>query len=181
MLLVGFAIIFGNENVLGWKEFWRFILRTHPLINRGDVMIISDQEKGIKSTIKDVLQSVGHFFCSWHRCKNIILQCGGAGGQVPYTALWLFNKLSKCRSVAQWEREHDQYFPKMHQKDIQYLNSINDASQYAVKWCEEADNIYMFHRTTLQGSEVMNVVNQEICSRIAVCPVNAAMLSIKAK
>jgi hypothetical protein len=39
----------------------------------------------------------------------------------------------------------------------------------------------MFHRTTSQGSEGMNGVNQEICSRIAVCPINAAMLSIKAE
>ncbi len=61
------------------------------------------------------------------------------------------------------------------------MNSINNALQYAVKRCEEADNIYMFHCTTLQGLEVMNAVNQEIRSRIAVCPVNAAMLSIKAK
>jgi hypothetical protein len=69
----------------------------------------------------------------------------------------------------------------MHQKDIQYLNSINNTLQYAVKQCKEADNIYMVHRTTSQGLEVMNALNQEICSRIAVCPVNAAMLSIKAK
>jgi hypothetical protein len=107
MLPVDFTIIFGNENALGWKEFWQFILCMHPSINRGDVTIIFDQDKGIKSTIKDVLQSVGHFVCSWHRGKNIILQCGGAGGQVPYTALWLFNKLSECQSVAQWERERD--------------------------------------------------------------------------
>ncbi len=78
---------------------------------------------------------------------------------MPYSALWTFNKLSKCWSVAQWERECNQYFPKMHPKDLQYLNSIVDALQYTVKPCEEADNIYMFHRTTLQGSEVMNVVN----------------------
>jgi hypothetical protein len=50
-----------------------------------------------------------------------------------------------------------------------------------VKHCEEADNVYMFHRTTSQGSEVMNAVNQEIRSRIAMCPINAAMLSIKAE
>ncbi len=73
MSVVGFAIIFGNENTLGWKEFWQFILCTHPSIDRGDITIISNQDKGIKSTIKDVLQSVGHFFCSWHRRKNIIL------------------------------------------------------------------------------------------------------------
>jgi hypothetical protein len=129
MLLVGFAIIFGNENASSWKEFWQFILCTHPSIDRGEVTIISDQDKGIKSTIKEVLQSVGHFFCSWHQCKNIVLQCGGAGGQVPYSALWMFNKLSKCRLVAQWERECDRYFHKMHLKDVQYLNSVADAWQ----------------------------------------------------
>jgi hypothetical protein len=87
MLLVGFAIIFGNENVSSRKDFWRFILCTHPSINRGEVTIILDQDKDIKSAIEEVLQSVGHFFCSWHRRKNIIVQCGGAGGRVPYSAL----------------------------------------------------------------------------------------------
>jgi hypothetical protein len=52
MLPVGFAIIFGNENASNWKEFWRFILCMHPLINRGEVTMISDQDKGIKSAIK---------------------------------------------------------------------------------------------------------------------------------
>jgi hypothetical protein len=93
----------------------------------------------------------------------------------------MFNKLSKCWLVAQWEREHNRYFPKMHPKDLGYLNSIADALQYAVKRRKEGNNIYMFHRTTLQGSEVMNAVNREIRSRIAVFPVNATMLSIKAK
>ncbi len=144
-------------------------------------MIITDQDKGIKSAINKILQSAGHFFCSWHRRKNIVLQCGGAGGRVPYTALWMFNKLGECRLVDQWGRQRDQYFPKMHKKHLQYLNSVNDASQHAVKRCKVTDNIYLFHRTTLQGSEVMNAVNQEIHSRIAVCPVNATMLSIKAE
>ncbi len=66
MSLVGFAIIFGNENASSWKDFWRFVLCTHPLIDRGEVTIILDQDKGIKSAIKEVLQSVVHFFCSWH-------------------------------------------------------------------------------------------------------------------
>ncbi len=37
----------------------------------------------------------------------------------------------------------------------------------------------MFHRTTSQGSEVMNAVNREIHTRTAVCPINATMLTIK--
>jgi hypothetical protein len=69
----------------------------------------------------------------------------------------------------------------MHQKDLQYLNSVPDASQNAVKHCKELENIYMFHWTTLQGSESMTAVNREICSRLAVCPVNATMLCLKAE
>jgi hypothetical protein len=80
MSLVGFAIIFGNENASSWKDFLRFFLCMHPLINRGEVTIILDQDKGIKSAIEEILQSVGHFFCSWHQHKNIVLQCGRAGG-----------------------------------------------------------------------------------------------------
>jgi hypothetical protein len=64
---VGFAIIFGNENASSWKDFWHFFLRTHLSINRGDVTINSDQDKGIKSAIEEELQLVGHLFCSWHR------------------------------------------------------------------------------------------------------------------
>ncbi len=69
--------------------------------------VITNQDKGIKSAIKEVPGLVGHFFCSRHRWKNIILQFGGAGGQVPYTALWLYNKLSERRLVVQWKREGD--------------------------------------------------------------------------
>jgi hypothetical protein len=43
---VGFAIIFGNENGASWKEFWGFIHRTHPTMNRPDVTIVTDQDKG---------------------------------------------------------------------------------------------------------------------------------------
>ncbi len=77
---------------------------------------------------------------------------------MPYSALWIFNKLSECRSVGQWARERNQYFHKMNLKD-KNMNSVADALQYAVKRCKEADNIYMFHRTMSQGSEGMNGVN----------------------
>jgi hypothetical protein len=70
MLPVGFAIIFDNENMSSWKDFWRFILCTHPSFDRAEVTIILDQDKGIKSAIEEVLQSVGHFFCSLYRHKK---------------------------------------------------------------------------------------------------------------
>jgi hypothetical protein len=130
---VGFAIIFGNENGASWKEFWHFTVRTHPSINRANITIVTDQDKGSKGAIEEVMQSVGHFFCLWHRGKNIILQCGGSSGQIPYSALWVYNKLVECRSVEHINKLCDQYFPQMNSKDLQYLNSVPDTSQYAVK------------------------------------------------
>ncbi len=95
---VGFAIIFGNENGASWKEFWCFIVQTHPSINivqthpsinRADVTIVTDQDKGSLGAIEEILPAVGHFFCAWHRRKNIIKQCGRSSGRVPYSALWV--------------------------------------------------------------------------------------------
>jgi hypothetical protein len=64
----------------------------------------------------------------------------------------------------------------MNSKDIQYLNNVDDASQYAVKQCEQG--AFMFHRTTSQGSEVMNAANKEMHTKIMVCPINACILLI---
>jgi hypothetical protein len=123
------------------------------------------------------MQPVGHFFCSWHRHKNIIMQCGGSSGRIPYSALWVYNKLVECRSVEHFNKLCDRYFPQMNSKDLQYLNSVPDTSQYAVKRCKQG--AYMFHCTTSRGSEAMNAVNRELRTRTAVCPVNATMLTVK--
>jgi len=81
MLPVGFALIFGNQNDASWKEFWHFIARTHSSMNRGVITLITnDQDKGNMDAIKEVMPSVCHFFCLWHRCKNVILHHGGASG-----------------------------------------------------------------------------------------------------
>jgi len=44
MFPVGFAIVFGNENLLSWKEFWKFIVELHPCLNKPDVAI-NDQDR----------------------------------------------------------------------------------------------------------------------------------------
>jgi len=120
-LPVGFAIIFGNENGASWKEFWCFIVQMHPSINRADVTIVTDQDKGSMGAIEEILLAAGHFFCAWHRRKNIIKQCGGSSGRVPYSALWVYNKLIECRSVEHFNKLRDRYFPLMDRRDLQYL------------------------------------------------------------
>jgi hypothetical protein len=75
-------------------------------------------------------------------------------------------------SVDHFDKLCKQYFPLMNLKDLQYLNKVNDASsQYTVKRCKQG--AFMFHRTTSQGSEVMNAANIEVRHKVAVCPINA--------
>jgi len=178
---VGFAIIYGNENGASWKEFWRFIVQMHPSINsnRADVTIVTDQDKESMDVIKEVLPlpAASHFFCAWHRRKNIIKRCGGSSGRVPYSALWVYNKLIECRSVEHFNKLCDRYLPLMDHRDLQYFNNIDDHAQYPVKRCEQG--AYMYHCQTSQGSEVMNAANEPIRATTAVCPVNAVMLTIK--
>ena len=84
---VGFAIIFGNENGASWKQFWDFIHKTLPTMDRPDMTLVTDQDKGSEGAISAVMKDCGHFFCAWHRKENIIKQCGGSSGKVPYSAL----------------------------------------------------------------------------------------------
>jgi hypothetical protein len=124
--------------------------------------------------ISAVMKDCGHFFCAWHHWQNIIKQCGGSIGQVPYSALWVYNRLMECRSVDHFNKLCERYFPHMNSKDLQYLNNVDDASQYTVK--QRGQGAFMFHCTMSQGSEVMNAVNKEMLTKIAVCPINACIL-----
>jgi hypothetical protein len=71
MCPVGFAIIFGNENLLSWKDFWKFIIEFHPCLNQTDVTIVTDQDKGLFSAITEEVPEAVNFHCSYHRSQNI--------------------------------------------------------------------------------------------------------------
>jgi hypothetical protein len=45
---VAFAILFRNEKTSNWTKFWEYVLKLHPLMNSGDITIITDQDKGQK-------------------------------------------------------------------------------------------------------------------------------------
>jgi hypothetical protein len=68
---VAFGIDFGNENGESWAKFWEFVKKLHPLMDIGDVIIITDQDKGQMNAIADWMPKAGHFHCSHHRRGNI--------------------------------------------------------------------------------------------------------------
>ena len=68
---LAFAIMFGNEDTQSWIQFWTFVKELHPWINHKSRTIITDQDKGSKKAIQQVLPRVANFHCSWHRRGNI--------------------------------------------------------------------------------------------------------------
>ena len=180
MFPVGFAIIFGNENLLGWQSFWKFIVDIHPRLDMTDVTIVSDQDKGLFSAIAEVVPQAVNFHCSYHRSQNILKMCGGGkSGTKVYSALWVFNRLLQCRTVQQITNVKDKYFPMMHNKDLQYLNSVPDQNQYPAARCAMTPGVYMYHRTSSAAVESMNAANREMRAKTAVDPLNACILLLK--
>ncbi len=96
---VAFAIVFGNENGMTWKEFWKFVKEVRPTMNLPDITIVTDQDKGQKSAISEIMDEAGHFHCAHHCQGNIAKMCGTASGNRIYSALWVYNHLVGCRTV----------------------------------------------------------------------------------
>jgi hypothetical protein len=176
---VAFAIIFGNESTSTWRQFWKYALQLHPCIDSGEITIITDQDKGQKNAMTHYLQSVGHFHCSYHRRQNITKMCGGGGGKQPNSALWMYNKLMKCKNIEQLQYNKDKHFPNMSNKDINYLNSLDDESQYPAARCAMSNLVYLYFRSSSGVAESMNNANKEMRARTAVDLLNACILLTK--
>lgn len=54
MAPVAFAILFSNEDEVGWEAFWKFALKHHPRLNHYSKTYITDQAKGLVDLVKEV-------------------------------------------------------------------------------------------------------------------------------
>jgi hypothetical protein len=111
MALLGFAMIFGNEDMTNWVRFWKFILSVHPIINQNTKTIITDQDKGSLTSIRQIVPEAGLFHCAFHRRQNIRKKFGGGEENTPRTCLWMYNLHVKCSSVASLLFLQSKYLP----------------------------------------------------------------------
>ena len=91
----------------------------------------------------------------------------------------MYNKLMHCRSVTLIEHNENEHFKNMKTKDVQYLNSLSNESQYLATRCAVGDNVYMFHCLSSGAVESMNKANKDMRARTTVDLLNASMVSIK--
>jgi hypothetical protein len=71
MLALGFATLFGNQDKQSWTHFWKFIKKTHPIINQSNFTIITNQDKGSLAAMEDIVPLVGRFLCCFH-CRQTL-------------------------------------------------------------------------------------------------------------
>ncbi len=179
MVVLGFAILFGNEDKNNWTKFWKFIKNTHPIVNLNNKTIITDQDKGSIASIKDIIPEAALFHCSFHRCQNIIKMYGGGEGHVPLSCLWMYQLLVKCNSPGSIQFLRLKYEYQMSPAHVNYLNSISDKEQFPAVRCAMVETVCMYGKTASSGVKAMNRANNSIRRRTAIDILNAALDLIK--
>ena len=179
MSSVAFGILFGNEDTKNWTIFWDFVCRVHPTINHPQVMIMTNQDKGLIASVANVTPQAHNFHCSHHRRENIIKACGGGKGIKPLTALWLYTKLSECSNMQEINTETAKYLQQLHKRDRHFLTKIPNEKQYAAARCAMSPDVCMYGRSASSGVEAVNRANKIVREKTAIDILNAAILLLK--
>jgi hypothetical protein len=176
---LAFGLLFGNEDYKNWSKFWNFVKKVHPCIDSPEVTILTDQDKGSIAAVASTLKHAAQFHCSFHRRQNIIKKTGGGKGTTPLTALWMFNLLSGCNSVAQLATNQQKYYPQMHPTDYYYLTKLDDKCQYAAARCAMGKKVCMYSKSASSGVESMNKANLAARQSTGIDIINAMILILK--
>ena len=151
----------------------------HPTIDRPEVTIVSDQDKGSRVAVREVLPNAHHFHCSWHRRQNITKAFGNKDGKVEGTANWMFNLLSNCKTRREINMQSEKHLPSLSADEQRFLLKLADNAQYPAARCAMGPNVYMYGRTASSGVESMNRANMEVRNNTSVDALNAAMTLIR--
>ena len=174
---VAIAIQFGNEDKLGWTQFWQFAKSLHPSLNDKDTTIITDQDKGLRKSIAEVLPSAAPFICSFHREQNIVKYVKGGSG--TYSCRWMFKKLLHAHTMAEIAHLKNKHAVHVDDKAWKYLGTVNDEEVYPAARCNLSKTSCMYQRSASSSAESMNKANLAARARTAVDPVSSIMLLLK--
>ena len=174
---VAIAIFFGNEDKDGWVQFWNFAKSLHPSLDHEDTTIITDQDKGLRAAISEVLPASAPFICSFHREQNIVKYVKGGSG--PYSCRWMFKKLLHTNTMAKINHLKHKYSRHVDDKALKYLNTVPDAEVYPAASCHLKETSCMYQRSSSLSSESMNNTNKAARARMAVDVVSSTRLLLK--
>jgi hypothetical protein len=159
MVLLGFAILIGNEDTSNWIRFWKFIKSIHPIVNQPTKAVITHKDKGSLASIGQILPEAGLFHCAFHCRQNIKKKFGGGERNAPLTCIWMYNILVKYNSVGAIHFLRSKYLGMMKPAHVAYLESLPANQQFLAARCTKLDNsldIYMYRKMASSGVESMN-------------------------
>jgi len=138
-------------------------------LNTWSKTFITDQAKGLVEAIKKELPEAGHFYCSYHRRKNIHKYC--KGGEKIYSGCWLYDRLLGAKTLNGIDKIKMDTATSVSTKTLKYINEeIQDNEQFPGARCHQYkdNNIYMYGRTASSSVEAMNHANKPARDRTAV-------------
>jgi hypothetical protein len=171
---VAIAFFFGNEGKDGWVQFWNFAKSLHPSLDHEGTTIITDQDKGLRAAISDVLPAAAPFICSFNWEQNIVKYVKGGSG--PYSCRWMFEKLLHANTMAEINHLKHKYSRHVDDKALKYLNTVPDAEIYPAARCHLNKTSCMYQRSSSLSSKSMNNANKAARARMAVDVVSSTRL-----
>ena len=149
---IAHAIIAGNEGKRGWKQFFGFVRENYPSLNRPEVTIISDKDKGLLSSLSAVFPRAGGFYCSKHRSDNIAKKFDGK-------SVSAFNKAVRATTLQELYRiKNDEIRSLPSMRARRYILDVPDSMQFPVS--RIALGSTMYGKSTNGMSESMNSANR---------------------
>ncbi len=124
------GLLFGNKDKTNRSKFWAFVKRIHPSIDALPKTILTNQDNGWIGAVKEIFERAAQFMCAFHRRQNILSTCGGGEGNIPHTALWMFNILCLCNSMTGLQQKKEKHYERLHLTDLHYLTKLPNECQY---------------------------------------------------
>jgi hypothetical protein len=94
--------------------------------------------------------------------------------------LWLYNKLTKAKTICEIEQIKNKHAPFVNDKALAYLNAVDDAAQYPeARVAVDYSGIIMYQISASSAMESMNQANKAARDRTAVdvvCATNSFCL-----
>ncbi|MGH3054385.1 MAG: hypothetical protein ACRDL7_05345, partial [Gaiellaceae bacterium] len=150
------SIVFGNEDYESWKTFLTFVRRCYPTLNASHVTIVSDQDKGIKRAVEEVMSFASHFYCAKHRAENVKKHCKAAckDAFLETVNAMTMDELARCKQKYLTD-------PGISERHCQYLGNVDDDKQYPIANII-LNKTKMYGRSTSSFIESMNEANRPI-------------------
>jgi hypothetical protein len=98
---------------------------------------------------------------------------------MPGNALWTYNLLVGCKTLAAINHHSGQQLPGLFPTGHHYLSELQNEVQYPAACCAMSEDVFMYGLSASSGSELMHQANMSVRSVSTVDALNACILVLR--